>query len=237
MSKRIKMLTIDLFKDQLSWSIVYMSIMLVIYLGLQIIGRMLNNSINVTSIFEFSLTSGLIYLFVIGIIASSVYVPKSVAFGISRKEYGISFTITAILLSFTIPLLFLLLGVIEFGVVKLFNFSVNFPTIQETVSLYYTFAFNNVTWYLLGGIIHLSFYRFHWLIGLGSIFLSFINVTIQTIIWEKGFNNLIGQQEYFDNNKLLLGINPILSIMFTIIIIGLLHYMIQQLLKNITIKL
>lgn len=186
---------VHLFRIQSVWTVYFLKIVLLVSI-IRIIFRMISESIRGVEFdgyFNIVFVAGNIYMFIIGIIAIT-FLPYLVENGVTRKDYFIGTTLSALALSVFIPFVAVVVSLIEKGIVKLFGVSyivtktdefdveydgniigdiIQSMIISPHVSLdtnwllaCFVLFLNLFIIYLLGWLIGASFYRFGSAIGL-----------------------------------------------------------------------
>lgn len=242
MSKNsVKKVALNMYIEQMKWSVSFISILMAVYIGLNIAGKFYNFDI-IQDLLVFSAGSSMIYMFVIGIIAGATFRPHLIKLGVTRTHCFYGTVVAAILKSISIPLIFSLIAVVEYLLSGLFNFKVaetifiNFP---ESFLLY---SLNIFVAYLLGWLINIGYYKFHWIIGLFFTALAVGLNTIYGFIWESNIITLFSVNiDPFDTNLEAAvqstGLPFIMSILGSLTIILVILIIIRTLTKKISIKI
>lgn len=224
----------DLYIEQIKWSVGFICIIMAVYIGLNILSTYVGFSFQ-SNIIMFTGASSTIYMFVIGIIAGATFLPQFIKLGVSRKIciYGIA--LAALFVSLTLPIIFSLFSFVE----SLFT-----GDFRLNLAYFILYVFNIYVGYLLGWLINIGYYRFHWIIGLVFIAFAVILNYIYSMIW--GSNNF-SLYEFdiisFDASEVLEAAGQFSSSSFltsslvTLIIITFILLIIRLLTKNMPIKI
>ena len=179
----IKKVALDMYVEQMKWSVCFISILMVIYIVLN--GAVIIYDFNfVENLLAFSSGSSMIYMFVIGIIAGATFLPQLLKLGVTRKYWFYGTVVSAILISVTLPLIFSMFAGIEYLMSLLFNFRINDSIINNYPASFLLYSYNAFVSYLLGWLINVGYYRFNWIIGLMFIALSVALNTVYAMIWK-----------------------------------------------------
>ena len=237
----IKKVAYEMYTEQMKWSVWFIGIIMILYIALNFIGMHYNfEAIN--NILLFSAGSSMIYMFVIGIIAGSTFLPQLVKLGVTRKHCFYGTVISAICLSVTLPLIFSLFSGIEYLLSDLLNFRVDSSAFANFPVLFILFTFNALVGYLLGWLINVGFYKFHWIVGLIFITLAIILNAVYALIWK---NNIFAMYSVNINfvEKNISTYSPTIDSSFLLSSVGtfgivlVILFIIRSLTKNISIKI
>ena len=242
MSKNsVRKIALDMYIEQMKWSVWFIGILMAVYIGLNIAGKIYNFDF-IQDLLVFSAGSSLIYMFVIGIIAGATFLPKLIKLGVTRTHCFYGTVVSAILKSITLPLIFILFAAVEYLLSGLLDFKVadtifiNFP---ESFILY---SLNIFVGYILGWLINVGYYKFHWIIGLFFIAFAIGLNTIYALIWENNIISLFSVNiDPFDTNLEAAvqstGLPFLMSLLGSLTIILVILIIIRTLTKKISIKI
>lgn len=230
-------ITKSLFIEQLKWSPWFISIMFIIHLVLTYFHSYIDFTLN--SLFGFSYYSTHIYMLINGIIAGVYFLPFYVKHGITRKDYFLGTILSTLGLSAAIAIIFAILSFIEGAILWLIGFDW-LPTTILTVNSDYpwillllVYMLNIFTYYLIGWLITMGYYRFGWKIGFGFIALAILSSIAHGFLW----GNEI-YQNYVDKLPApLANLSPLISILLTLILNGLMLCIIRFTTRKVAIKL
>lgn len=237
----VKKIALNMYIEQMKWSVWFISILMIIYIALEFIGRRYNfEAIN--NILLFSAGSSMIYMFVIGIIAGATFLPQLAKLGVTRKHCFYGTVISAICLSVTLPLIFSLFSGLEYLLSSLLNLNVDSSAFTNFPVLFILYIFNTLVGYFLGWLINVGFYGFHWIVGLIFIVLAIVINSVYAFIWK---NNIVALYSVNINlvEKNITTYSPIIDSSFllsslgTLGIILVILIIIRLLTKNISIKI
>ena len=201
---------LDLFIEQMGWTGWFIGITFIIHLIKVVFATYQGDEVNVYYL-SGHISSG-IYMLVIGIIVGHAFLSFYVENGVTRKDFFIGGLLAATGLSIAIPTIVLLITSIEIFVVKLLNLSIIFETsfkaaieddgkvgIGNVVSHIingpgidldsnwflstFVFMLNLIFYYLLGWMVASSFQRYGFMVGLGTIVLSYTMILIRGWLW------------------------------------------------------
>lgn len=190
----------EMFWVQLSWTLWFLGIVLVVNI-IRVITS-INQNTEVDNLYNSIFIAGTIYMLVIGIIAIT-FLPHYVENGVTRKDYFKGTVLAAIGLSIVIPISTYIIWQIQLAISKYvvtMNFQeVDFNSIaletegniisdvilsiiftpyvdpqEHTLLALFIFIVNLLTYYVLGWLISVGFYRFNIVIGLAFIITALI---------------------------------------------------------------
>ncbi|WP_027963672.1 hypothetical protein [Halalkalibacillus halophilus] len=233
---RDRMVFIDLFKEQLKWSVWFLAIIFtlrIIHLGIILIfdegGSTLGGFLN------FSHQSAKIYMLIVGIVALFVFLTYAVQHGITRMEYIKGGALAAIALSLALAFISMVFAGSEYLLVWLTGLSIDVHTDSllgvnaNWLVLFFIYTISVLLYYLLGWLIASGFYhsprRGFWYIALaiGLLFIDDFMWGTQVTLFALSFS--------------WASVPWIVSIAVSILIILFTGWVIKQTLKNITIKM
>lgn len=234
-SKSIQVMK-DLFMEQLKWGRWCILATIIIHVLMAVFATNADGSIYNLIEFSYSITS--FYMLVIGIVAGFIFLPFYVKQGVTRKEYYVGSTISTILLSVTLAALFGILSIIENYIFNIFNYKFNSGGIIASAngSMLLTlvlFSLNIFTYYLIGWLINVGFYRYKNLLGVGFVILAICLLFLHGFLWINGFFSILDQG--FSN---IFAANPVsLSTAGTVLLIGVILWIIRLVTKNIAVTI
>ncbi|GIO23348.1 hypothetical protein [Oceanobacillus sp. J11TS1] len=223
-----------LFTEQLKWSIWFLSFMFVIYIGFLIFsGDSIASFIDVV---HFSNGSISIYLFVIGILAMSTFFRYYINLGATRKNFFLGVIASSMLLTIAITVIITFLSfVIHFiaGTPSILDMAnIRSSNLLDSILTLLQFFISSVMvymiYYLMGWMISLTFYRSSWLYGLLSIAAAIVIAGITGFLWE-------GTHISFFSH--ISDLPVLVSILLSLLIIGLLFTINYRLIKDVTVKM
>ncbi|MDD2497877.1 MAG: hypothetical protein PHY90_07095 [Desulfitobacteriaceae bacterium] len=179
----IKKVALDMYIEQMKWSVWFIGIIIAVYIGLNIAGQIYDFDF-IDNLLGFSEGSSIIYMFVIGIIAGATFLPHLLKLGVTRTHCFYGTVVAAILISISLPLIFSLFSGLEYLLLRLFDFKIAEPVSSNFTASFFLFSLNIFMGYLLGWLINVGFYKFNWVIGLFFIALANGLITIHSIIWK-----------------------------------------------------
>ncbi|SFB21929.1 hypothetical protein SAMN04488072_11050 [Lentibacillus halodurans] len=98
---------------------------------------------------------------------------------------------------------------------------------------FFMYGLNTLAYYVVGWMISAGFYRFGWFIGLGFIVLSFVFITTGDLLWGTELDEPLSHWLPFDSISLpLYG-----SFIGTIMIVGVMLWLIRMFTRDVTIKM
>ena len=227
----------SLFIEQLKWSPWFISIMFLLHLIVSYFQTRIDFTLN--SLFGFSYYSTNIYMLIIGIIAGAYFLPFYVKHGITRKNYFIGATLSALGLSAAIATIFAILSFLEGAILWFFGIERLTTTILTVNSGNYwllsflVYTLNIFTYYLIGWLITTGYYRFGWKIGFGFIALAILSSIAHGFLWE---NELY--QQFVDKLPAQIGgLSLLISILLTTLLNCLILCIIRLSTRKVAIKL
>lgn len=250
----------DLYSAQMKWSIWYISILLFVHITIIII------SVNLTDTFgdflAFSYGSSKIYMLVIGILSAYAFLTFYINHGITRKDYFKGTAISALAISISLAIIAAVLNVIEYVILRLINIehilepsmeNSHIQNADQSISIDLTGLvvsgssfINSSNWlvslivysmtifiaYLIGWLIGVGYYRFGWIIGFGFIALAIIMSTLLDLLWGNELAEPLSNWLAFDLN-----IPLVVSILGTLVLIGMTLWFIRFLTRDVPIKM
>ena len=248
----------DLFWIQLFWSLGFLGVMFVIHIIKVILGSINGNEIN--NYFSAVFVAANIFMLVIGIISVYGFLPHYVGNGVRRRDYFKGATLSTIALSITIPVIASFVSVLERWFINLTNLYtvdsnpfisqgiaeesgligdiVKSVVISPFVDLHNNwllailiFSLNLLTYFIVGWFIGASFYRFNILIGIGSCLLSIAILVAADGLLRAALE--LPVHEVFASLSLSLPI----SVLASLILLGIILWFIRQMTKKVSIKM
>lgn len=246
----------DTFFVQMIWALWAFAIVIVITIVKNIIIAKTGADIS-GFLTSYSQTAN-VYMLVIGIISATGLLPYFINHGITRKDYFKGSTIGAIALSLTITILFIIIALVERAVIKMLNLSLQLdpssgagfaseagdPLIvnlllvivdapsalsaEGGLLMFLIFSLNLLTYYVIGWMISSAFIRLKVIGGLAFIVLSLLFFTGRNIIWGYNFGNIVSFAP--------VDVSPFISMLGTIVIIGISLYFVRLLTRKIVVK-
>lgn len=169
----ISRVSIDMFLEQMKWSLWFIVFVLVSYIV--VIAISINTGSNSSDFFGFSYGSTKVYMLVIGIISASAFLTFYVKHGVTRKDYFIGSILAIIFLSITLTLIPAVLVGVEYIIFDISNLSQSDSFLNFNNNWFLLVNFINIfTYYLIGWLLGAGYYRFGWILGFGFIALSII---------------------------------------------------------------
>jgi hypothetical protein len=232
----ISRVAMDMFREQLKWSYWFIAIIFLLHNIFSV--SLFQFSDGIDNLFAFSYFSTPVYMLVIGIIASSYFMPYYVKHGVTRKGHFIGSALAAFILSASLTIIIGILSLLEGVIYSLLNTPISFESFQsETAygSFIYPISYilNCLLYYMIGWFIHIGFYRFKWMIGLVFCGLSVLIVSLHGFLWSNGMTGLLGIEELTKNISVPLAT----SILGTVGIIGILLIFVRLFTRRIAIKI
>lgn len=246
----------DLFLEQMGWTLWFLGILLIIHVFHSIYaGKDLEN------FYLSSFYATDIYMLVIGIIIGYGFYPFFVKHGVTRKDVFRGGVLAAGLLSAAIVLTVVVITAAEYSVVNIANLPLHLnSTLDFTegadddvignlvllivlgpfvdfsshgILSLFVYMTNIFTYYVIGWFMSAVYYRYGWKIGLGSIGLSILLLFIRGLVWgEEAATQLADWVSLAILELPLYG-----SIAGTIVLIGVILGLIRLLTQRVTIKL
>lgn len=232
MNTFVRKVVTDLYKTQIKWVAIYLPIVYFTYIVLLIFLKELE--IQSMSLLTFTFESATIFLFVCGILLSTIFLPHFIKHGISRSVYFRSAIYASTLITLTI------LGIsaigtwiLEISSINLFKNVVLSTLGANSWLLALSSYFLTILLYFLSGIfIGLSFSRYGVIGGLSSILLAIIIIIGNDLLWS--FNTL---KPFVGLLNVSLSIShSIVALIGTISIIFIVFVIVYQMIKDIPIR-
>lgn len=234
-SKTIKVFKY-LYMEQLKWGVWFILANIIIHVVMAVFALKADDLLK--NLFEFSYNPTSFYMLVIGIIAGFMFLPFYVKQGVTRKDYYIGSVLSSIALSVTLSALFGTISAIENMIFNNFNYTFEYEAIilnanSNWLIFFFLYSINIFTYYLLGWLINVGFYRFKGLIGVGFVLVAILLLFIHGFLWINGFFSIL------DNGfASILSDNPLtLSILGNVILIGVLMYIIRLVTKRVPVSI
>lgn len=185
----ITKVALDMYIEQMKWSVWFIGIIIAVYIGFNIARVFSNLNFN-DNILIFSAGSSMIYMFVIGIIAGSTFLPQLLKLGVTRTHFFYGTVVAAILKSISLPLIFSLFTGIEYLLTGSFNSKITEPIFFNLTASIFLYSLSIFVSYLLGWLINVGYYKFNWIIGLFFIALATGLTAIYALIWKNNMASL-----------------------------------------------
>ncbi len=236
----IKKVTLDMYIEQMKWSVWFIGILMAVYIGLNIASSLYNFSF-VENLLAFSAGSSIIYMFVIGIIAGATFLPQFLKLGVTRTHWFYGTVASAMLISVTLPLIFSMFAGIEYMLSLLFNLRVDVSLLNNYFPSFLLYSLNIFVSYLAGWLINVGYYKFNWIIGFIFIALSVGLNAVYALIWGSSIITLYSVKiDLFDNNleaAVPTGSSFLMSALGTLGVVLVTLFIIRSLTKKISIKI
>lgn len=221
-----------LFKEQVKWTIWFLSFMFVIYIVVVSFASGPHSSF--IDLANFSNGSSAIYMLVIGILTTSTFFYYYMQQGAARKNFFFGAVLSSVLLAVVITIMLILLTfILEFAAGwtgwnihgQEFDFT---SSISEFIYIFASFVIMHLIYFLIGWMIGLTFYRFGWLYGLLSIACSILLLAITGILIE------VTHFSFFTN---MIHLPAFIAFPLNIVLIILLFGVNYRLIKDVTVKI
>ena len=224
----------ELFLEQLKWTMWVLSFIFVIYFAFLIFsGNSVASFINVV---HFSNGSTSIFVLVLGILTTSTFFRYYIHSGATRKNFYFGVIIASIMQAIAITIIILIFGFVthfilgvpwisDIANVRDSGFPISILTLLQFFIgsvLVYTIYF------LMGWQISLTFYRSGWLYGFLSIAGAIVIAGITGILWEGTHISFFPQ---------ISNLPVLVSVLFTLLMVGLLFIINYRLIKDVTVKM
>lgn len=225
------------FYEQFKWSLWFFGFLTAAHIiGLIIVN---NTGGELPGYFVFSIHAVAIFLLVCGIINAYGFMGYFVQQGITRKDSFLGITIAAFALTFAVTLISLVLNAIE----QLIAGSVSLPLDTEVTNVFDPasgwmaaagfYYLNMLTYYLVGWLIGVGYYRYEWLIGFVFVALAIFAFSLNGYFWgDAGLSSII---PWISHNPA--EASPIVAVTGSLILIMILLASIRMLTKRMVIKL
>ncbi len=249
----------DLYLVQMTWTLVFLGIMFIVHI-VKVISAFFIEGVR-EDFFLSVHASTFVYMLVIGLIGAQGFFPYFVGNGITRRNYFKGTFFGLVGLAVTIAVIVALITGLEYMIVKLFNLPIVFtntmnnvfesstPDLGEIIKMVvmspyfdlssswtlsmFTFVLFACIHYLIGWLIGAGFYSLGKGVGFGLIVLAIGFVLLRNILWGmdwgKPFYHLFPLESF--------EFPLIVSVCGTIVIIGILLWMIWRITKRAVIKL
>jgi len=228
----IKKVASDMYIEQMKWSVWFIGIMMTVYIALNIAVKLFDIDF-IDNLLRFSEGSSIIYMFVIGIIAGSIFLPQFLKLGVTRRRVFYGTVVAALLISVSLPLIFVLGAGIEYLFSRLFDFRIAKPIFPNSAAPVFMYSLNIFMSYLVGWLITVGFYKFNWKIGLFFIALAGGSIALYTLIWKDSIISLYSTGV----GTLGTGLPLLISVFETLALILFVLITIRALTKRISIKI
>lgn len=195
-----------------------------------------------------------VYMLVVGIIFASIFLSFYVRRGVTRKDCFFGMTIGVFWMSIVIPLLVMVFAGLNYVLANVFQVS---SLLDSTISLgFYTnwvlvitvYIMTVFTYFLIGWLIGIGFYRYGWIIGLGFIPLGILFASLVDFLWFDYASlftlELLGNIRFLSSLaemliNLLSNIGDMaffLSVLGNILLLGVIFGIIHLVTKNVVVK-
>jgi hypothetical protein len=257
-NKNFLKVAFDMFWVQGGWTLAGFFVMAII----QVVKSYLtiNGWSEINNFFTNTLTSGMVYVLIIGIISAAIFLPLYVHQGVTRRDYYIGSAFAAFGLSIMIVAVAFILNGLESFIVNVMDLPITYQTIVEeemeaniianivlTVVSPTFLNLDSLPWivylavialrlfmfYLIGWFIAAGFYHSGVITGLGSILLSIILISGFDLFWQANQNNILAKYLSLE----LQSFSPYAALLLSIIVIGIVLLLIRILTKKVPIKL
>lgn len=256
---------LDMYVIQLVWSLMFLGFFLFLQIAKPLMAMIpflnMNDKINVGNYFDTVFISSNIFMFVLGIIVITGFLPYYVSNGVPRKDYFKGGALAAAGLSISLPIMASAVYALQKFIMKI----TNLPLVKESTlanevtvgnddglisdlvqSYIFTpfvelesnwllaiiiFALNIFTYYVVGWLIGAGFYRFSVAVGLFCIVIGFIIVSIQDLLLSVALDLPV------HNVLTSLDFSLYIAIPVTLALIGITLWMIRKMTKRVSIRL
>ncbi|GAE30486.1 hypothetical protein [Halalkalibacter hemicellulosilyticus] len=223
----------DIFSIQMKWSLWYMPIVLLIYLGSMLFFPEVRET-NI-GLMNFYYEPSKVFMLVIGIIFPLAMLSHFVKYGITRKDYMISSAIASVGIAFSLMIIAAILS----AIIQLFEmfsgaFDVSFIESQSNWFLpIVVLSIILICYNIAGWMIAMGFYRFGAWGGMGFIAIALVFIALIDILWERELSVLSTTYLPFSIPNLSLG----WSIIGTAVLIAVGLIIIHRIMERVRIKL
>jgi hypothetical protein len=227
----------DMFVEQTKWSVWFIGIMMIVHVVFSIISWRFNFAIG--DLFAFSSGSTSVYMLVIGIIAGSAFLAFYVKQGVTRRDYYCGAVLAAFGLAFALALTFYVFSYIEWGIFAVLNLPITLEPmtldfgINHWLVLILLYTINSFIYYLIGWAINLGFYRYNVLVGLVFCVLATVFVAFYGLFMVDG---MAARAKVEALNQWYYDVPLPASVLVSLVLIGILLYVIRLLTKKIPVK-
>ncbi|ANA81295.1 hypothetical protein PVOR_09030 [Paenibacillus vortex V453] len=179
----------DMFVQQGSWALGFLSIVLLIYFGVGIgtsIGVNVREGFAEEDFFSIAYRSTKGFMLVIGIISAYSFLSYYVRHGITRKEFFNGAALAAVYLSLAFPVVTALIQQIAlmFASQDAGSTSLLQTFDNSWLLTLVSFGVQILIYYLMGWMIGSGFYRFGWIRGLGMIAVALVLISFMDALWQ-----------------------------------------------------
>lgn len=236
LKSKVTKVFMNLYIDQLKWSIWFVLTNIIIHVVMAIFAFLADTKLN--NLFEFSMNPSFVYMLIIGVAAGFYFLPFYIKQGVTRKEYYIGSVLSAIAISVTLVVSFGVLSGVEKIIFNSLDYSFTSEAIIPNLNISWLqtlilYTINLFTYYLIGWLINVGFYRFKGLIGVLFVILAILALIIHGLLWVNGLFSIL--DDGFAN---IMSANPVyLSILGNAILIVILMFSIRLITKRVAIKL
>lgn len=167
------------------WSLWFLAIYLVIYIGTGVFMTWWGNGMTTWAILENSRGSARIYFLIVGILSMGGLIRYYVSNGVTRRDYFFGTMGAAVILAAAMTAVFALVYGLE-SLLAAFTSWTQSGT-DSTLSLpgqLLSSFFQFILYYAIGWFISASFFRFHWFIGLLLTFAGIGLMSLTDLFWE-----------------------------------------------------
>lgn len=224
----------DIFFEQFKWSLWFLAALVTVHVI--VLFFVPDSDAGIVNFLEFSRYSTAIFMLVCGIMAAYVFISPYVQEGLTRRDTYQGIAVSAFGLALALTLIPLSLNGIEFLLAEYAALPFNFTSygsgsawLMETIS----YLLNIFTYYLVGWVISIGYYRFGWLKGFLFIGIAIVTLSLNGYFWgEDDINTAIPWMPNIQADP-----TPAIATIGSLILIAVLLAVMRLLTKRMTIKL
>ncbi|WP_400244199.1 hypothetical protein AB3U99_23050 [Niallia sp. JL1B1071] len=174
-----------------------------------------------------------IFMLVVGIISVAGFLTFYVKQGIPRKDYFYGQAISAVIVSFSMMLVGLIIALVEKGFVSDIHIESYLGQDPSWLLLFFIYSLNVLGYFVVGWLIGAGFYRFGVLIGMAYIALAVLILSIIDRFWAFELKDIFGKIHFLNGIEFSVAI----SFLGTFLLILFVLWINRITLKKVAVKM
>lgn len=229
----------DIYETYLKYTVWFIAAILIMHLVMSVLSAIaFRDGMDRYNLYMTSYSASAIFMLIIGIVTGFIQMPFYVTHGVTRKDYFRGNVLATLALALTLAFIFsvgselitLIFGQYGYS----FQNEILIPGLSNNwLLLFLIYAINIFSFYLMGWLISIGFYRYHALIGIGFIAVALAALALHGMVWINGWFSIFG-----DDFKGIMADNSIyVSVIGVIGLIAVLLGLIRMLTRKVAIKI
>ncbi|WP_078060174.1 hypothetical protein [Gracilibacillus timonensis] len=233
---RSKKLGWGVLAEQAKWAVWFLVILCLIFLGL----TLLHNYVESVQLDDFMINNNAsaIFMLIVGILCTYSFLDYYVKLGITRRNFFKTALFASILLSILLSIAFILMIVLLEWIITVMGMAIPWTDqvsnsdIAQVLTQFISYTLIHFSYFLMGWMIGLGFYRFRWFIGLLFVAAGLLLASLMKMLYVNLFH--VGPIVLLPDTWVITGfLAHLLSVLLFLTLIAA-NY---RLIKDVTIRL